>query len=307
MDMIREQRFNPLSQLALLLVLCGGGFIASGLIALVIGNQLHIDPKNLADELMKPENVSWNRLFQVFSSFLFMALPAFVIASINGRNPAKKLGFNEAISRNQILIVVFMVIAGFLVSGALGDLNQMIPVPKTAEVYFKQLEDEYNKEILSVGYMKTTYDFVISIIVLAFIPAIFEEMLFRGCLQKIMISLTRNVFVGIFITSIIFSAIHFSYYGFLPRLFLSIMLGYIFYFGKNLWLNITAHFLNNAYPLTVMFMLGREGKLNTGVLEETVHWGYGIVGAIILIGLFVLYKKESERVLDNRNINEETL
>jgi len=307
MDMIREQRFNPLSQLALLLVLCGGGFIASGLIALVIGNQLHIDPKNLADELMKPENVSWNRLFQVFSSFLFMALPAFVIASINGRNPAKKLGFNEAISRNQILIVVFMVIAGFLVSGALGDLNQMIPVPKTAEVYFKQLEDEYNKEILSVGYMKTTYDFVISIIVLAFIPAIFEEMLFRGCLQKIMISLTRNVFVGIFITSIIFSAIHFSYYGFLPRLFLSIMLGYIFYFGKNLWLNITAHFLNNAYPLTVMFMLGREGKLNTGVLEETVHWGYGIIGAIILIGLFVLYKKESERVLDNRNINEETL
>jgi membrane protease YdiL (CAAX protease family) len=159
---------------------------------------------------------------------------------------------------------------------------------------------------MSVGYMKTTYDLIISIIVLGLIPAIFEEMFFRGCLQPLLISYTKTVFAGILITSIIFSAIHFSYYGFLPRLFLSIMLGYIFYFSKNLWLNIAAHFLNNAYPLAMMYVLSSQGKASKDVLDETVHWGYGILGAVILIGLFALYKRECARVLA-KNLNGKNL
>jgi hypothetical protein len=70
----------------------------------------------------------------------------------------------------------------------------MIPLPKSAEIYFKKLEDEYNKEVLSITSMKTGFDYIVSLVVLALVPAIFEEMLFRGCLQKIMISLMRNAF-----------------------------------------------------------------------------------------------------------------
>jgi hypothetical protein len=295
--MIQEQRLNPISQLALLFVFCIAGFVATGLLGLLVGNVMHVDSAKLADELMKPENVNWNRLLQVLGSFMIMAMPAFLVATFNGGNPVYKIGFNEAISGKQVLIVVFMVVAGFMVSGALGQLNEMIPLPRSTEIYFKRLEDDYNKEVLSITSMKSNFDYIISLIVLALIPAIFEEMLFRGCLQKIMISLSRNVFVGILITSIIFSAIHFSYYGFLPRLFLGLMLGYIFYYSKNIWLNIIAHFLNNAYPLTAMYTLSRQGKSSQDVLQETYPLYYGVIGAIILVLLFLAFKKESEKVL----------
>ena len=74
-----------------------------------------------------------------------------------------------------------------------------------------------------------------------------------------MIGITRNAFLGIFITSVVFSAIHLSYYGFLPRLALGMML-VTFLFQQNLWLSITAHFIQNAYTLTILFLYSREGK-----------------------------------------------
>ena len=85
--MIQEQRFSPLSQLALLFVFCIAGFVATGLLGLFVGNVMHVDSMKLADELMKPENVNWNRLLQVLGSFMIMALPAFLVSTLNGGNP----------------------------------------------------------------------------------------------------------------------------------------------------------------------------------------------------------------------------
>lgn len=306
--MIYQQRFNPLSQLALLIAFCGIGILVSAILTAIIGNAvLHVKLEDLPAAILKPENVQVARLVQVLTSFLIFPVPALVVASLNGGNPVSKLGFNEAISFNQVSLVIFMVIGGFMVSGALGRLNEMLPIPSSAEAYFHRLEDEYNKEVMSIGNMKSFYDYIMSIIVLALLPGIFEEMLFRGCLQKIFVALARNTFWGILITSIIFSAVHFSYYGFLPRLFLGVLLGYIFHISKNIWLNITAHFLNNAYPVTVMYMLSRSGKLNADALEETYSLYYGLIGIVILIFVFILYKRESSKVLAHAGAQTDSL
>jgi uncharacterized protein len=297
-----QQRFNPFSQLALLLAFCGAGIIVSSIITGIIGNiVLHVQLKDLADALLKPENVQVSRLLQVLTTFFIMALPAFMVTAINGGNAVERIGFNEVMSGSQVLIVVFMVIAGFFISGALSELNQMIPITKSATNYFQKLENEYNKQVMVLGNMKSTADFILSMIVLALVPAIFEEMLFRGTLQQITIALTRNAFAGILITSIFFSAVHLSYYGFLPRLFLGIMLGYIFYFSKNLWLSIIAHFLNNAYSLTVMFALSRSGKLNMEALDETYPLYYGVLGMAVIILLFIVFNRHSKKLLERES------
>jgi CAAX protease family protein len=297
-----QQRFNPFSQLALLLAFCGAGIIVSSIITGIIGNiVLHVQLKDLADALLKPENVQVSRLLQVLTTFFIMALPAFMVTAINGGNAVEKIGFNEVMSGSQVLIVVSMVITGFFISGALSELNQMIPITKSATNYFQKLENEYNKQVMVLGNMKSTADFILSMIVLALVPAIFEEMLFRGTLQQITIALTRNAFSGILITSIFFSAVHLSYYGFLPRLFLGIMLGYIFYFGKNLWLSIIAHFLNNAYSLAVMFALSRSGKLNMEALDETYPLYYGVLGMAVIILLFIVFNRDSKKLLERES------
>jgi membrane protease YdiL (CAAX protease family) len=297
-----QQRFNPLSQLVLLLAFCGAGIIVSSIITGIIGNMvLHVQLKDLAEVLLKPENVQVSRLLQVLTTFFIMALPALIVTEISGGNAVERIGFNEVMSGSQAFIVVLMVIMGFFISGALSELNQMIPITKNATSYFQKLENEYNKQVMVLGNMKSLADFILSMFVLALVPAVFEEMLFRGSLQQIMIALTRNAFAGILITGIFFSAVHLSYYGFLPRLFLGMMLGYIFYFSKNLWLSIIAHFLNNAYSLLGMFALSRSGKLSMEALDETYPLYYGVVGIGVIILLFVAFNKESKKLLRRKS------
>lgn len=302
-----QQSYHPLAKFALLFSMCGAGIILSSLIAGLIGSTvLHVDIKDLATELMKPQNVPLSRTVQVITSFLIMAMPALAIGKLTGQDPLKQLGFRAHGNGFQLAVVVLMVFTGFIISGALGELNKMIPIPQTAVDYFKKAEDNYNEQVMSIGSMKSGLDFFYALIVLALVPAIFEEMLFRGSLQQIIVSGTRNAFLGILITSIIFSAIHLSYYGFLPRLFLGMMLGYLFYYSKNIWMSIAAHFLNNAYTLAAMYSLSRAGKLSPqSMADDTYPLYYGLIGAVALYFLFIFYKKESDKILSKHALANE--
>lgn len=294
--MLFQQRLNPWSQLALLLGFCGAGIVVSSVITAIIGNLvLHVPLITLADELMKPEHVSVNRLLQVFTTFLVMALPAFLSTYAGGGDAMQKLGFRQKSGIVQLGIIVLMVFFGFMLGDALSELNKMIPLSADLEKTFKEMERNYSDQVMAIASMKSFADYFLSLVVLAVLPAIFEEMLFRGSLQQIMIGITRNAFLGILITSIIFSAIHISYYGFLPRLALGMMLGYIFYFSKNLWLSIAGHFLQNAYTLTVLFMYSQSGKPATDAFEESFPWYYGVVGGVSIIFLFLIFRRESAK------------
>lgn len=295
--MLRDQQFNPPSRLAILLVLVGAGIIVSSILTGILAKiLLDVPLENLAQAMLLPENISFSRLLQVFTSFLMMGVPALVLSKITGGDAIKDLGFNDQINIKQVGIVVLMVVTGFFLSGALSELNRMIPLSAKATELFERFEDRYNQTVMAIGNMKTVSDFIVSLIVMALVPSIFEEMLFRGSLQQVMVSLTRNPVTGILLTSLLFSAIHISFYGFLPRLFLGLMLGYIFYESKNLWLSVIAHFINNAYTLVVMFSLSRQGKLSTEAFEETYPLYFGLIALAALVFLFILLRKETQQV-----------
>lgn len=297
LGMLREQQFNPPSRLAILLVLVGAGIIVSSILTGILAKiLLDVPLENLAQAMLLPENISFSRLLQVFTSFLMMGVPALVLSKITGGDAIKDLGFNDQINIKQVGIVVLMVVTGFFLSGALSELNRMIPLSAKATELFERFEDRYNQTVMAIGNMKTVSDFIVSLIVMALVPSIFEEMLFRGSLQQVMVSLTRNPVTGILLTSLLFSAIHISFYGFLPRLFLGLVLGYIFYESKNLWLSVIAHFINNAYTLVVMFSLSRQGKLSTEAFEETYPLYFGVIALAALVFLFILLRKETQQV-----------
>ena len=99
--------------------------------------------------------------------------------------------------------------------------------------------------ILAFLNMNTYWDLLFNIIVMAIIPAFGEELLFRGLLQKSLFKKIGEIHISIFITALLFSAIHFHLDGLLPRFFLGIILGYLFYWSQSLWIPIIAHFINN--------------------------------------------------------------
>lgn len=305
-ELNERPRFSPWAQFAILLCLSGAGLLIGSFVSIPIAlSYLHVPVTELQTALLKSDNVNLARTLQFVTTFFFMALPAIVFARIVNRKPFQYIGFNSAISGKQAFILVGIVIIALVLSAVLSGLNELIPLSKSAEAYFKGLEDEYNKEVFAIANMKTTRDYILSVIIIALLPALFEEMLFRGALQPVMINITKNAFAGIFITSILFSALHVSFYGFLSRLALGLILGYIFYYSKNLWLSVIFHFLNNAIGITQLYVMSKKGLLTTDAMtDDTLPLYYGLIAIAALYGAFNFFKKESEVVISMHNLNK---
>jgi membrane protease YdiL (CAAX protease family) len=101
---------------------------------------------------------------------------------------------------------------------------------------------------------ETIPQLLVGFVVIALIPAIGEELVFRGLLQPRVQRLTHNVHAAVWITGFIFSAIHFQFYGLIPRMLLGVLLGYLYVWSGNLWYPIVGHFTNNGFTLLMIFL-----------------------------------------------------
>jgi uncharacterized protein len=285
------------SQFAILLLLLGLFLVLTAFLVPFMGSIiLHVPFLQVLPAMNMPENANVSRLLNTVASMLAFLLPALILARVLSKQPFTQLGFSTAISNKQLLLIVIITLASMILSGALGELNEKIPIPAKWFAKAKALEDTYKAAMLPMAYMKTTGDYILALLVLAAAPAIFEEVLFRGGFQQIFIGWTKSKWTGILITGILFSAIHFSYFGFLPRLALGIVLGLIFFYSKNIWLNIALHFLNNAFVVTQLYIVSRQGKSIEKTLDESMPIWWGALAVVFLIIFFRHFKKESDRV-----------
>ncbi len=285
---------SPFGQFGILIGLLGLGIILAGFVSIIIVKvALDVPFSNIPAAILDPKNVQVARIVQVISTLVLFAVPALLFAVIVNKQPFRYLGFATHSNARQFYLVLLIAIAALFSQSIFSQLNEMIPISKHWEQVFKRMEDEYTKEVLDMVQMKTFADYIYSLIIIAFLPALFEELFFRGAVQQMFIGAFRNAFWGIFIASLLFSAAHFSYYGFLTRLFLGLVLGYIFYYGKNIWLNVTMHFLNNAVVVTGLYMLSRSGKLTEKSMQDDNYPVFiGIIAIVGVLALFVLYKRE---------------
>jgi membrane protease YdiL (CAAX protease family) len=108
----------------------------------------------------------------------------------------------------------------------------------------------------------TTGGLLVNVFMIAILPAIAEEVLFRGVLARLFKDWTKNVHLAVFLSSFIFAAIHLQFYGFLPRFLLGMGLGYLFFWSGSLWLPMAAHFTNNFLSVIIEFLF-RKGVIHT--------------------------------------------
>jgi membrane protease YdiL (CAAX protease family) len=304
--MIQRPLVNYPSQFAILIGLMGVCIIVGGLAVSFIGSQLlHVPFLQVGVLLSKPEHANLSRLLNTLASLLAFFLPALFLARILNKKPFYQLGFNSSLNLKQLLLVILITFASMVLSGALGDLNEHIPLPASWLAKAKALEETYKSAMLGMATMKTPADFLLSLLVLAAAPALFEEVLFRGGFQQIFIGWTKSKWAGIIITSIFFSAIHFSYFGFLPRLALGIVLGLIFYYSKNIWLNIFLHFLNNAFVVTQLYVLSRQAKSVAKTMDESMPVWWGLVAILLLLIFLKPFIAECRRVLQKNVVEGE--
>lgn len=297
---------SPLSQFGILLALFGAGFLMGTLAtALIAMSVLHVPLMQLPEVLTSSSNLSLLRWLQFAGTLLMFALPALMFARIVNRHPLAYIGFNNRLNLRQLFIILLMVFAALYAQSTFAELNKLIPLSESLRKTFKQLDDQYTEQVMVMAHMNNVVDYILSLVMLALLPAIFEEMFFRGAMQQMFIDLFRNALAGILVTSFIFSIAHFSYEGFLTRLFLGMMLGYIFYYGKNIWLNILAHFLNNAVVVTGIYILSRQGKLTAESMKDDTYPLYvGVLAITAIFALFVFYKRECRNTVPASALQE---
>jgi membrane protease YdiL (CAAX protease family) len=156
-----------------------------------------------------------------------------------------------------------LVLSLFLVPviACIGYFNEQISLPesmKPIEEWMRKMEDANKILAKSLTANSNISILLLNITFMALLPAIFEEFLFRGTLQPFFSNWFSNKQVAIIITAFIFSAIHFQFYGFIPRFLLGVYLGYLFVWGKSLWLPIIAHFAHNAVSLIFDFVAQKK-------------------------------------------------
>jgi uncharacterized protein len=295
--------FTGLGQIGFLFAFLGLGFVLAGAAQAFFASQMLPAGASLSDTdtLMKamvaPENVGLARLSQVSGTLLFMFLPAILwsIAS-HGKNPMW-LGFSKHLSVTQIAIGFFIILSAAMVASPLADFSKYIVsyFPRL-DASAKAMDERYNEIAGAMSNLKSIQEYIVALFIMAFFPAMFEEVFFRGALQNLLVRWWKAPMLGIIITSLLFSLIHGSIYLFLSRAFLGFALGLMFYKTKNIWINIIAHFLNNAIALTALYAYQKKtGKVDLEKIEPSVHWAVGLAGGLVLIGLFILLTKYSQK------------
>ena len=287
-----QARLSPITSGILLLLLCLAGAVIFGIIALLIAVPLYgltLESLISADYL---NNISLLRLLQIVSTGIgTFIVPALVLARIESTKPFDYLSLNKTSPLQlYILTVIIMLCSGPILEWTVL-INKQMHLPeflKGVEEWMKAKENELAVFTEKLLQMKSVPEFLITLLMVAILPAIGEELIFRGCLQKILIRGFKNVHAAIWVTAIIFSTIHFQFYGFLPRMLLGALFGYLFYWSKNLWIPILAHFINNGFAVVMAYVFQLEGKpLN---MDENTYSPSPVlyIGSAVLTGLLLV-------------------
>lgn len=134
---------------------------------------------------------------------------------------------------------------------------------------------------------KTPVNLTFNILLIAVMTAIAEEMFFRGALQSLFQKWTKNIHLAVWITAFVFSAMHFQFFGFFPRLLLGAVLGYLFAYSANLWLPILFHATNNAAVLTMVYLEnGNSISEKYNNLPTSISWSVVFVSMAAVAFMF---------------------
>lgn len=135
-----------------------------------------------------------------------------------------------------------------------------------------------------------------SLLVMAVGASVTEEFFFRGTLFSLLRKKIRNPHALIWIVAALFSALHFQFYGFLPRMLLGAFLGYLIYWCRSIWMPVFAHFINNACAIIGISAGGKsENAVTADASPERLRML--AVGSIVGLALFVVLTMRMKRLL----------
>ncbi|TLX73890.1 CPBP family intramembrane metalloprotease [Labilibacter sediminis] len=285
---------RPSQQLILLIIITLSSWILFSLIGTVLGALL-FDINIFSDPSEILSNTPFLKYFQTIQSIGLFIFPPFLFTWLTQSNTNKWLLIKQQSSFWYILIAIAVVFISQPAISYLGIFNNGIVFPEYLEslgewMRNKETEALHMTEIFL--HSSTRIQTVVNVIIIAVLPAIGEELLFRGALQRIFFNLFKNTHLAIIITAVLFSAMHIQFFGFLPRLVLGLIFGYLVVYSGNIWMGIAAHFTNNfmAYVLYQQFVNNPESINPLDLDQGQPDLMIALLSTIGVVALLILLK-----------------
>jgi membrane protease YdiL (CAAX protease family) len=220
-------------------------------------------------------------------------IPALYIMAIEKKNPLT-IFKSQPIYAQSVLLTVLVVIIFMIPNTFFIYWNANLSLPdfmKGFEVWAREKEDL----AAAATTLLTTFDnfnqFVLAFVVMAVFAGIGEELVFRGMLQPELHRATGNIHAAIWISAILFSAIHMQFFGFVPRVLLGVLFGYLYYWSGNILIPMLAHFVNNGFQVLMMYLY-QLGLININMdSEEPASPILIIVFTFFTFGILLYLKK----------------
>lgn len=272
-----------------LLLLIAVSLLLSAVIGIIIGIPIFgfeiITQLSELNDFNNSETISILKYFQVINQIGVFVLPAIAFAYLETRKPSDYLKANQKPSFVFLFFAILLIIASIPATNWMVVINESMKLPE----FLKSIEDwmrdsERNANQLTEAFLNvnTVGGLIVNIFIIALVAAVGEELLFRGIILRLLIEWTKNIHWGVILSSILFSALHMQFFGFLPRMTLGILFGYIFIWSGTIWIPIILHFLFNGLTVVGAYLY------NTGKIQTDVE-SLGSTNNVLIILLSFLF------------------
>lgn len=277
----------------------GGIFVMFSLTVLIIALITQGNP------LSDINTLKWIQLLQTITLFL---LPSLLVAYLCAKAPWNWLQLDQKVDLKVLLWAIGIMLVALPAINLLSHWNQQMVLPSWLsglEEWMKNKEAEaewLTKQFMSVT---TLSGLLVNLFLMAVLPAVSEEVTFRGVLQRLL-AFRLSPFtshLSIWLTAIIFSAIHMQFYGFVPRMLMGALFGYMMVWTGSLWVPMLMHFVNNGMAVLLYFMASRAGwdmdRVDAVGTDNTL-W-LGIVSIVLTaVGIYMFRRSTTMRSASSR-------
>jgi membrane protease YdiL (CAAX protease family) len=242
---------------------------------------------NERDNTNFPGFVAFIRFSQALQFFGLFLLPTLIFAYFSDRQPRKYLGLRAPWEPSYWVYAILIMIVALPLVQYTGILNRQISFSPEMQQWIQEKEDMANKIIAKMLNTGSPKDLLLNILFIAVTAAIGEELFFRGVLQRMFIRWFGSPWAGILLAALIFSAFHMQFLGFLPRLLLGIILGAVYWYSGSLWVAIAAHFVYDAFLITLVYFQPRLAQDANADMIDPAHLSVAGFVSAILVGILL--------------------
>lgn len=261
-ELFDQQRPAWVSVILIFLVAMMGFVIVGPLIGILLASfYFDGDIMTMLSQLAAPKNYPEIKtpffIVQACATFIGLVLiPALYLLAFEKKNPLI-IFKNQPIYSQSIILTVLVVIIFMIPNTFFIDWNANLSLPdfmKGFETWARQKEDLAAETTALLTTFDSLNQFIFAFVVVAIMAGIGEELVFRGMLQPELQRATGNIHAAIWISAILFSAIHLQFFGFVPRMLLGVLFGYLYYWSGNILIPMLAHFVNNGFSLLMVYL-----------------------------------------------------